>query len=135
MSKVELSEFEGFFLDESSVLELEDPNGEPLLRNGEPVKVHLYGPATDRFSKAKAQMEKAATAKVLNTLTKGKKKEEEDPEADAKFLCAVTEKFENFPFPGGAEAIYREPRLKYITEQVQRHLGDMGNFYTGGKKA
>jgi len=128
-------DFSKFFLSEAEVFDLEDPNGNPLVFNGQPARVHLYGPATSVFSRAKAKQNDEATKRVVAAMaSKGKKSDKADEDADAKFLCSITEKFENFPFPGGAEAIYREPRLLYINNQVQQIVGDLGNFFKGGKK-
>ena len=130
------ADFGAFMLETTTRLELELPNGETMLYNGLPVAVHLYGPATEEYARAKAAMEKEGAARVFRAMNAGKNKKkgaEEDREADAKFLTAVTASFENFPFPGGAFAIYREPRLKYIGNQVQAHINDLGNFFKASK--
>lgn len=131
------ADFSGFMLDETARLELDLPNGEPMLFNGAPVVVHLYGPATDEYARAKAEMEKEGAARVFRAMGNRNKKKggEEDREADARFLTAVTAHFENFPFPGGAYAIYREPKFKYIGNQVQAHINDLGNFFKASKKS
>lgn len=129
-------EFSAFMLDETARLELELPNGDPMLFKGKQVAVNLYGPATDEYAVAKAAMEKESAARVFRAMggRNKKKGEAEDREADAKFLTAITASFENFPFPGGAHAIYREPKLKYIAGQVQAHVNDLGNFFKASKK-
>ena len=125
-----VADFESFFLADTSRLEVDLPNGEPMLYQGQQVAVLLYGPATDAYVKAKAAMEKEATHRVFAAMgAKKKKGEEEDKESDPKFLTAVTAGFENFPFPGGPAAVYRERRLQYIADQVRRHLNDLGNFF------
>jgi len=130
----ETNGFEEFFLDETSVIELETPHGKPLKHNGEVVRVHVYGPATDKFKKAQEKLQAEATKNIVAAMSKGKKKEDSDKYSDADFLTAITEKFDNFPFPGGAEAIYTEPRLVYINKQVQAFVDDMGNFFGSGQK-
>lgn len=131
------ADFTGFMLEETTRLELELPNGDPMLFNGEQVAVHLYGPATDEYTRAKTDLEKEGAARVFRAMGNRNKKKggEEDREADAKFLTAVTASFENFPFPGGAFAIYREPKFKYIGNQVQSHINDLGNFFKASKKS
>ena len=75
-------------------------------------------------------MDKEASKRVFRSMgAKLKKGDEEDKDADAKFLAAITDSVENFPFPGGAGAIYRELRLKYVADQVRAHLSDLGNFF------
>lgn len=127
----ETAAFSAFFLTSSARLELLQPDGEPMLYNGQPVAVNLHGPCTDQYVAAMHKKEREATKRVVATMTQRGKKAVDavDTDADAQFLCAVTASFENFPFPGGAEAIYREPRLKYINNQVASHLNDLGNFF------
>lgn len=135
MSQDQLQEFSAFFLAETSVLDLELPDGEPMLFGDQQVKVHLFGPSTAKYAKAKAALDKEAAKRVFAAMgAKGRKKEESDQDADAAFLVAVTDHFENFPYPGGPDAIYREPRLKYLADQVRAHLNDLGNFFTSGAK-
>ena len=127
-------DFSEFFLTETAALDIELPNGEPMLYKGKQVVVHLFGPSTSQFVKAKAAIDKEASKRVIAAMgAKGKRKEQEDQDADAKFLIAVTERFDNFPYPGGVEAIYREQKLKYIHEQVRTHLNDLGNFFLTGQ--
>ena len=122
--------FAAFFLSETSRVEIDLPNGEPMLYDGKQVAVNVYGPATDVFAKAKDAMDKEASKRVFRSMgAKLKKGDEEDKDADAKFLAAITDSVENFPFPGGAGAIYRERRLKYVADQVRGHLSDLGNFF------
>lgn len=133
MTKTE--DFSEFFLAETSVVALDLPDGEPMLYQGEPVRVHVYGPATVRFTKANEAMQKEAAKRVMAAIGNKNKKEAEDKDADAKFLVAITERIENFPYPGGVEAVYREPKLKYIADQVRTFVGDTGNFFGPGEKA
>ena len=123
--------FDAFFLTDTSRLEIDLPTGEPMLYNGQPVAVNLHGPSTDVFAKAKDAMDKEASKRVFRAMGgKGAKKmDAEDEDADPRFLTAVTADFENFPFPGGAAAIYRDRRLQYIANQVRSHLNDLGNFF------
>lgn len=128
-------DFSAYFLQDTSSVEIDLPNGEPMLYEGKPVIVHVHGPATNRFTKAKDALDKEAMKRILSASgAKGRKKEDEDKDADVKFLVAVTERIENFPFPGGADAIYREPRLKYLADQVRGYLNDAGNFFKASDK-
>lgn len=127
--------FDAFFLAETSRIEIDLPNGEPMLYDGKQVAVNVYGPATGVFAKAKDAMDKEASKRVFRSMgAKMKKGDEEDKDADAKFLTAITDSIENFPFPGGAGAVYREQRLKYVADQVRGHLNDLGNFFTAPTK-
>ena len=128
--------FAAFFLSETSRVEIDLPTGEPMLYDGKQVAVNVHGPATDVFAKAKDAMDKEASKRVFRTMgAKMKKGDEEDKDADAKFLTAITDSIENFPFPGGPGAVYREQRLKYVADQVRGHLNDLGNFFTAPSKS
>lgn len=128
--KAILENFESFFLSDESSVNIDLPTGDPMLYQGEQVSVVLYGPATPEFVAAKTAMEKEATDRVFAAMgTKKKRNSTEDKDADAKFLSAVTCRIDNFPFPGGKEAVYRERKLQYLHEQVRKHLNDLGNFF------
>ena len=128
--------FAAFFLSETSRVEIDLPTGEPMLFDGKQVAVNVHGPATDVFAKAKDAMDKEASKRVFRSMgAKMKKGDEEDKDADAKFLTAITDSIENFPFPGGPGAVYREQRLKYVADQVRGHLNDLGNFFTAPSKS
>ena len=128
--------FAAFFLSETSRIEIDLPTGEPMLYDGKQVAVNVHGPATDVFAKAKDAMDKEASKRVFRSMgAKMKKGDEEDKDADAKFLTAITDSIENFPFPGGPGAVYREQRLKYVADQVRGHLNDLGNFFTAPSKS
>ena len=43
-------------------------------------------------------------------------------------LVARTRAVNNFPVPGGARAIYANPRLNYITRQAITFMNDDANF-------
>ena len=128
-------DFTSYFLTDATAVDIELPNGDPMLYAGEPVRIHVHGPASEAFIKAQEVLQREATKRVLNGMgAKGKKQEKEDPEADIKFLCAITERLENFPFPGGYEALYHEPKLKYINQQVRAFVDDTSNFFKGSGK-
>jgi len=128
-------DFESFMLEDESAVEITLPNGDPMLfpatENGLPVSVVVYGPSTKQYAAAKEKLEKAATTRVFAAMGRPGKKSR-DPaadEADIAYLVAVTKRINNFPYPGGPEAVYNEKRLQYIANQVRTHLADLGNFF------
>ena len=128
--------FSQFFLQDESRLEIELPNGKPMIYDGQPVTVVLFGPATEQFAKAKAMQEKTATSRVMAAMgNKKAKPASNDDESDALYLAAVTKEVQNFPFPGGPLGIYSDKRLQYINRQVNQHLADLGNFFPAGQAA
>lgn len=130
MSKTE--DFSDYFLADTSAIDIDLPNGDPMLYpkvGGEQVRVNVYGPATKQYQQAEEARTREATKRVVQAMNTKGKKEAEDKDVDIKFLVAVTQSIDNFPYPGGPEAVYREPKLKYISEQVMRHVGDTSNFF------
>ena len=128
-------DFSSYFLTDATAIDIDLPNGEPMLFQGAPVRIHVHGPSSKPYIVAQEVMQREATKRVLNGLGgKNKKQEKEDPEADAKFLTAITATVENFPYPGGAEGIYFEPKLKYINDQVRLFVNDTANFFKGSEK-
>jgi hypothetical protein len=119
------------------VLEVQNAAGEPLLRGGQPVRFHLYGPGSAQFVAITAKLEAAAQARTFAALrgkAKGNATEEQRADQITK-LVACTRDIENFPVAGGARAIYENPRLGYITNQVQRFLDDWANFAPASAKS
>lgn len=112
------------------VLDVQTPAGEPLLHQGQPVRIHLYGPGSVEYTRAQAKADTAAQARTFAAIRgKASKSATEDQREDGIHkLVACTKRVENFPIPGGAEALYRNQRLGYITNQVGRFLEDWANF-------
>ncbi len=133
----ETLDFSKYLMTETSVVDIDLPNGEPMLFNDKPVRAHVYGPASARHTKASEVMQREAMKRVMAAAgaKKNRKTEEEDKDADAKFLVAITDRIENFPYPGGLDAIFREPKLKYIADQIRAFVGESGNFFGDGEKA
>lgn len=127
------NDFADFFLQETATVAIKLPNGQPMLYQGRPVQVVVYGPATERYATAKDALDREATKALMEIA--GRDKAGADKDANARFLSAVTERIDNFPFPGGPAALYREPRLRYVADQVRAHLGDLGNFFKGSAPA
>ena len=124
--------FSAFFLDDEPVgVDIDLPTGEPMLYEGARVRAHIYGVAGARHIKAKDVVQRESTKRVVNAMSTNAKKEKEDADTDIKFLVAITERIENFPFPGGLDAIYREPKLMYIAEQVRTASTNQALFFKG----
>lgn len=112
------------------ILEVQDPAGEPLLYRGKPVQIHMHGPGSDAYVKVQARIDAAAQARTFAAL-RGKASKtgvDEAREDQITKLVACTKAIVNFPIEGGADALYRNPRLGYITVQASRFLEDWGNF-------
>lgn len=130
--KTPAADFSAFLLSPTGRVEINLPNGDPMMFDGKRVAVNVYSPASAEYARAKAIMERAARDKILGG-KKSANEAEDNAEIDARFITAVTQSIENFPFPGGAEAIYRERALMYIEAQVRQYLNDQANFFGKSK--
>ncbi len=126
------ADFSAFLLSPTGRVEINLPNGDPMLFDGKRVAVNVFSPASTEYARAKATMERAARDKILGG-KKSANEAEDNAEIDARFITAVTQSVENFPFPGGVEAMYRERGLMYIEAQVRSYLNDQGNFFGKSK--
>lgn len=120
-----------FEVSETAILEVQNKKDDgPLLVNGQPVKIVLYGPGSVQFVRAEARVAKANQARVLASLSGKRNKEtvEDDRKQQADRLASCTKELVNFPIDGGPQALYENPKLGYITAQVEKFIGDWGNF-------
>lgn len=130
----DVSQFE---LEETAVLTVQNAKGtDDLLVNGQPVTITLYGSGSRQAVKA---MHRAGQQQALRlqALVRGKVSKVAAEEADqelAEKLVACTASISNFPIEGGAQALYSNPKLGYITKQVVKFLDDDANFAKGSTK-
>jgi len=134
------TDFSAFMLADTSAVEIDLPNGEPMMNppgSKNRVVVHVYGPSTSEFVNAQDALQRFTTS-ALKVDKRGGVKSTSDVEAnrkaDAKFLNSVTSRIDNFEFPDGPMGVYSTPGLKYIADQVRAHLNDLGNFFPGSPK-
>lgn len=125
---------------ESAVFEPINPKtGEKLLgADGQPVRIELYGPASEQYLRAQAQIEAAMTERAVQSFmaNKGKQVEEKgDPAADAensradriKKLIACTKSISP-NFPVAAADLFTNPRLAYLTNQAAAFMENWSHF-------
>jgi len=125
---------------DTSILHLKGPDDELLYSDAEktqPVTVELYGPGSDQY----AAVEKRISDRNIERMLKGKKKAQisaESAKADRlEKLIGCTKAFSpNFRYtPAGDaqgdafhRAVYSDPRIGFIADQVLAHIGDWANF-------
>lgn len=110
------------------ILEVENLAGEPLLFNGTPVRIHLYGPGSEKYNRAQAKLDAANQARALAGLRGKATKNAADAQREdivAK-LVECTQRIEGLTCT--ADELYRNQRLGYITMQVSRFVDDWANF-------
>lgn len=126
MSKVfDVSKYETIDLAKFTV---QDPKGDDLLGEGDkPVVINLYGMGSKQYVNAKYKFDNANSTRNVAMIRTGKVAKAEDMnKSKAEFFAAVTHSIENFPIE--PVDIYNNPKLSYITEQVDKWLGDTENF-------
>ncbi len=123
----DLSQFETI---DTATLTVLNPRGDELLVNGDNVTITLYGPGSKQFMSAKYKLDNANQARSI-AIIRGKTLKnaaEEARQNQAEFYANVTASIDNFPIEGGALALYMNPKLSYITDQVEKFLGETENF-------
>jgi hypothetical protein len=123
----DLSQFETL---DTAVLTVQTPKGDDLLVGGEKVTITLYGEGSKQYVNAKYKLDNAMQTRSIAALRgkTNKNAAEEQAQLRAEFLAAVTASIDNFPIEGGALALYNNPKLAYITAQVDKFLGETENF-------
>lgn len=102
----------------------------PLVIAGKAVTIDIWGPGSDQAVKAErlagiaAQRRIAAMMRGSNDPKAAERAEREQVQK----LVARTKAVNNWPGAGGAEGIYANPKLNYITKQVMRFMDDDANF-------
>jgi len=118
-------------------LHLKDASGNLMYDGKQPVRIHLYGPASPEY----ARIEELQTQRALKRAQDNDGKPsamsaEQRRETTAEDYAAITAGFENFTYSPagdatGAElyrATYAEPKLGFIVNQITKFIGDWGNF-------
>jgi hypothetical protein len=123
----DLSQFETL---DTAALTVQTPKGDDLLVGGEKVTITLYGEGSKQYVNAKYKLDNAMQTRSIAALRgkTNKNAAEEQAQLRAEFLAAVTASIDNFPIEGGALALYNNPKLAYITAQVDKFLGETENF-------
>ena len=129
MSKFDIASLE--LKDEGTVVIFDATGDNELMIDGSPVSVTVYGIGSKQYVSAKYRFDNANTAMMTSMLQKkasSANRAEESAKNAADFLAAVTKSLNNLPIDGGALALYSNPKLKYITDQVDKYLGEASNF-------
>lgn len=120
-----------FEMEDTAVLAVKNIRGDDdLLVNGEPVTIELYSAGSKQGVKALHKAGRAAQMRLTRTIRgefDSKDAEKVDQERIEK-LVGFTKAVNNFPIEGGAEAIYSNPKLGYITRQVDEFIAKDANF-------
>lgn len=125
----------------TSKFQLLDGDDEPLFADQaktKPVTVTVYGPGSKEYQRVTA----AANNRMVERMRKRGKSgvsADERLREQAEQLSALTVAFENLDYDGLqdgelAKAIYSDPTLGFIAEQVTKHTADWANFTKASQK-
>lgn len=121
---------------ETLTFDLTDVDDAPLVDDaGQPVRCTVYGPGSRRYQQAQQRrhdklMEKAMRRKAMPA--------DEQARVQAEFLADITEDIDlAYDDLTGREkllAIYTDPAIGFIRDQIERKVSDWGNFKPGSAK-
>ena len=114
-------------------LHLRDAADEPMFTpDGKEVAVNVYGPGSKQYAKAQAAQQNRMIDKMKR---KGKTEQTAEQKAaeQAEFLRDCTDSFENMTYgdltgPAMAHAVYSDPLIGFIADQVAKYISDWSNF-------
>lgn len=105
-------------------------NGDELVLDGKAVVIHMHGKGSKAQVSADYKRQHGNTSAQMAAI-QGRLPGTAEADAfkrQAEYLAACTIDVENWPYPGGALAIYKDPQLGYITKQAADFVGDDQNF-------
>lgn len=125
---------------DTAPIHLKGADGEYLFDDGKPVRIILHSPGSKQFAAVEARQTNRAVKRMADN--DGKitvAPPEQRAQEQAEDLAAITVGFENFVYPPAGEkkgeelfqALYADPKLGFIAQQVQKALRDWGNFKPG----
>ena len=117
---------------DTAIVELDGPDGEALENDkGERLSITVFVPGSKQFQQAQGVRHRA----ILDHVRKGGKKMKDDDqrELDADFLASCTASFNNFVYKDMTgydqfKSAYGDASIGFIAEQVNKAIGDWGNF-------
>lgn len=124
---------------ETAELQLRNGADELLFDDaGKPITITVYGPGSKPYQDAQAKAQNRAIERLKK---KGKldQSAEEKAQEQAEMLAACTVSFNGFggPEKSGTTSqtefmkVYADPKLGFIAQQVQAHIGDWAHFTNG----
>ncbi len=123
-------------------LHLKSPAGEYLYDNGKPVGIDLFGPGSEEAQRVEARQTERAMKRMQDNDNKFSMPPVETARAEAtEDLVAITSGFRNIERDGedgqpltGVDlyrAVYSDPKLGWIKDQVEKMKRDWGKFMPG----
>ncbi|MCG2586489.1 hypothetical protein [Massilia sp. TS11] len=114
---------------DTAVLEVQNIKDDgPLLRGGQPVRIVVRSPGSREALSAQHKLSTATNARTFAAMRGKPVKQTIDEELAerAERLAAITESIENFPV--SPRELYANPKMAWLTNQVEKFHGDWANF-------
>lgn len=125
-----------FSVEQTARFILLDAKDNPMVADdGKQMAVILYSPASKQYAKAQAERQNRLLEKLRNK-DKAETTAEQNAKETADFLSDCTHSFENVEYDKlqGRDmffALYSDASIGFIADQVNKYLGDWGNFTKG----
>jgi hypothetical protein len=125
-----------FAVKETGRLELRDANDNLMLTDdGKQVAVILYSPASKQYASAQAGQQNRLVD-LLRQKGKADSTASDNDKIKAEYLADCTVSFENLEYDKLTgrellEAVYGDRSIGFIADQVNKYLGEWGNFTKG----
>ena len=125
---------------DTAPIHLKDADGVLLFVDGKPVRIIVYGPGSPQFAEVEARQTARAVKRMQDNDGKVTLPSPEVRTAEqADDLAALTVSFENLTYPPAADkqgaelfkALYKDPKLGFVTQQIQKAVTSWGNFKPG----
>lgn len=130
-------------VDETATIHVKNAAGELLYADGKerkkPVQIIIYGPGSDAYAAVEARQTGRTVKRMQDNAGKMTPAPYEERRNEAaEDLAALTVNFVNFAYPPAGDAqgaalfaaVYRDPKLGFITKQVSQAVQDWGKFKT-----
>lgn len=115
--------------------EVTDDDGETTIVGGVPMSVTVYGPGSKAFRAARSAQSNRNMKRARQRGGKVETTDDEDAADTAAFLSSCTISLNNFGYrgldPSNKEtfrALYLDRKMGWLTDQVNKKMGDWGNF-------
>lgn len=128
-------------VNETGVVELLDAADEPMFQDDgkTPVTITVFGPGSKKFADATAYKNN----RMMDRLRKKGKADQTGTQMlseKAEFLAMVTAdsaglEYDNLTGEELYKAVYADPSIGFVADQVEKYLGEWANFSKGAPKA
>lgn len=113
--------------------QITDAKGAPQFNGTDPITITAYGPGTKVAAQAKFSYEQKVRARTMGEIG-GKSSqltEADERRQRAEYLAQLVQSLDGFEYPGGAAALFANPKLRHIADGFEKWWSDAGNFASG----